>query len=209
MLTVENSKLKQTLLTTNTAPCPGSEVPLLNSVLVNDSFSVVPARVLTNTLHLAENYLTIDKGHADGITENTSIISNAGVVGRVTQLNTHYSLVMPVIHIHSRTNVQHKPSEYNGNLVWNGRRTTRVTVTNIPRHITINTGDTIVTSAYSKVFPYGIPVGVVSHISADDTGNFYLLDVDLATDFHKLNHVYALLRDDIETVLMLEKKADE
>ncbi|MDR2848358.1 MAG: rod shape-determining protein MreC, partial [Bacteroidales bacterium] len=70
----------------------------------------------------------------------------------------------------------------------------------IPLHVSVEIGDTLVISGYSSSFPEGAPVGTVSNFSKKD-GNFYDIDVLLFSDFRKLFHVSV-----IENYMKLEQK---
>lgn len=66
-----------------------------------------------------------------------------------------------------------------------------VSLNEIPHHVQIARGDTIETSGYSSVFPAGILVGRVRDFD-EGAGDFYSIDVELATDFHKIDFVYII-----------------
>jgi rod shape-determining protein MreC len=58
----------------------------------------------------------------------------------------------------------------------------------IPFHVDLVAGDTIVTSGFSSIFPEGIKVGTIESFSLA-RGNFYDIKVTLFTDFQRLYHV--------------------
>jgi len=58
----------------------------------------------------------------------------------------------------------------------------------IPYHVEINIGDTIVTSGYSAIFPQGILIGFISDFELK-SGNFYDISINLSTDFKNLRYV--------------------
>ncbi|MBO5812124.1 MAG: rod shape-determining protein MreC, partial [Bacteroidaceae bacterium] len=60
----------------------------------------------------------------------------------------------------------------------------------LPYYATVNVGDTIVTSGYSKIFPEGINVGVVSDVQQITSGYTLKVSVRLAADLSNLGWVY-------------------
>ena len=53
----------------------------------------------------------------------------------------------------------------------------------------VNTGDTIVTSGLSPVFPEGIPVGIVENSILKEGDSYYTIRVRLNTNFKRLKYV--------------------
>ena len=82
------------------------------------------------------------------------------------------------------------------------------TLHDIPTHVRLITGDTIVTSAYSTTFPEDIMIGTVESFVRKSGEFFFTVKVKLSTDFKKLSHVYIvnnILKEEQEE---LEKKSE-
>ena len=60
----------------------------------------IPARIISRNLDNAYSYLTIDKGSVNGIKKNMPVVAfqhgNEGLVGKVVQVGTFTSQVMPI-----------------------------------------------------------------------------------------------------------------
>ena len=79
-----------------------SEDPEQQKVLDDLSqYQLVPAKVISNELHHANNLMTIDKGKADGIEEGMGVACGRGVVGVTYLTSDHYSVVIPVLNSQS------------------------------------------------------------------------------------------------------------
>ena len=63
---------------------------------------------------------------------------------------------------------------------------------NIPQHLEINIGDSVLTSGFSNIFPKGLLIGTVKEVSVGQNASFLTIKVKLATDFNKLNTVYLI-----------------
>jgi len=139
------------------------------------NYSLQTAEVITGRLHGANNLLTISKGENNGIEIGDGVLNANGAIGKIVETTPKYSLVMPLFNRNMRLNVQHKKSEYNGDLVWSGTSFAYVQVENIPRTADVEVGDTIITNQYSKSIPTGTKIGVVDQINYDIAGTFYRL----------------------------------
>ena len=81
---------------------------------------------------------------------------------------------------------------------WPGSDYREAILEEIPFHVEIFPGDTIVTSGYSAIFPEGIPVGTVLDYESLE-GNFYTITVGISVDYKSLSHVnviHNLLREE-------------
>lgn len=152
-------------------------------------YDIFKASVINNSVTHADNYITINKGTADGIRSEMGVVNGSGVVGIVYLASAHYSIVIPVLNSKSSISCKIKKSDYFGFLKWGGGSSEYAYVKDMPRHSQFSLGDTIVTSGHSAVFPSGIPVGTVDDIADSHDGLSYLLRVKLFTDFARLNDV--------------------
>ena len=62
----------------------------------------------------------------------------------------------------------------------------------IPKHVKLKVGDTLVTSGYSELFPENVMVGTVKHMNAEPEENFLDIDVALSTNMNNLSYVYVV-----------------
>ena len=141
-------------------------------------YSFVVADVVNNSVTHLSNYITVNKGKLDGIMPDMGVVSERGVVGIVSTVSDHFSVIIPLLNPKFRLSCKVLGSSYFGSLSWK-----------LPRHVEFQKGDTIVTSGYSAVFPSGIIVGTVADFEKQHDDNFYSLQVELATDFQALNNV--------------------
>lgn len=146
------------------------------------------AHVVNNSINLAENYITIDKGARDGMVQDLGVTDHNGVVGIIAKVSEHYSLVLSVLNPKMRLSVMLKNSEAFGSLVWDGVDSRYAILEDLPRNVGFENGDTIVTTGYTSSFPKNVPVGRIVE-SYDRGGSFLSLKIELFTDFNRLNDV--------------------
>ncbi len=166
------------------------------------------AKVVDMQLHQANNYLTIDKGTADGLAPGMGVISASGIVGKVQVCSEHMSVVTSILHSRFMVSTQLLRSDEIGPAQWDGKHTNEILLTDISRYKPVSVGDTAVTSGYNAVFPPGVMVGTVNAISTPSNQTSYTITLQLATDFKTLSYVYVVhnqVRPDLEE---LHKKID-
>ena len=151
----------------------------------------IVARVVNNSIHRENNYLTINKGDKHGVKRGMGIIGPDGIVGIVRSVSDNFSRVQSVLHSESRFSASVNGSI--GSLVWDeGNINAKVAILkDIPSHIKIKVGDPIITSGYS-LFPAGIPVGKVKRLRLKGGNSLLDVEVLLATDFSSLQYVYVV-----------------
>ena len=149
----------------------------------------IPAKVVSNSVNKLDNFITIDKGYADGVRKDMGVACGFGVVGIVYLVSEHYSVVIPVLNSHSNISCTIRGKGYFGYLHWNGGAVDEAFVDDVPRHARFRLGDVIITSGYSSVFPRGVVVGTIMHVYNSDNGLSYKLQVKLSTDFGCLRDV--------------------
>lgn len=152
-------------------------------------YKSIPAKVVSNSLEKLDNFITIDKGSADGVEKDMGVVSGSGVVGIVYLTSAHYSVVIPVLNSKSNISCSIRGRGYFGYLHWYGSRPDEAYVDDIPRHARFRIGDIVVTSGYSAVFPKGMVVGVITRVYNSANGLSYRLRVKLSTDFGNLRDV--------------------
>jgi rod shape-determining protein MreC len=85
-----------------------------------------------------------------------------------------------------------KRSGYFGSLNWEGGNYRYALLTDLPSHITVNKGDTIITSGYSSMFPKGEIIGWVETVNEVKSSDLLSLRIRLAVDFKNISHVMVI-----------------
>lgn len=165
---------------------------LINDSLYSQQYHYIHARVINNSIQKNHNFITLDKGMKHGIKPEMVVISPRGVVGVVRDVSENYATVISVLNVELGISSKVKKNNYFGSLVWNGRNYTIASLKDIPNHVNISIGDTIITSGYSALFPEGILIGTINDYRRNPGGSFYDINVKLAVDFKRISHVYVV-----------------
>lgn len=162
--------------------------------IVGDSiFNFIGAKVINNSTNRANNFLTINKGSKDGVAREMGIIGQNGVVGVVKDVSENFATIISLLHRSMRVSAKIKRNNFVGSLRWEGTRPDRAVLNDIPKHVFVQKGDTILTSGYSSFFPQNVMIGVVIDEPRSDQGsNFYKIDVALSTNFNSIQYVYVV-----------------
>ena len=156
-------------------------------------YNFIPARVVNLTVNRPNNYVMIDKGRADGIEQNMGVISPNGIVGIVSDVSQHYASVMSLLHSNSSISVRFKDGEEQlATLRWETTNYRYGTMDGIPTHLRPQTGDTVVTSSYSFIFPENLMVGTVMELIPSPSGTLNQAKIKYSTDFASLRNVYVI-----------------
>ena len=82
-----------------------------------------------------------------------------------------------------------KKNDFFGSLAWDGLDYRYANLLEIPFHVDVEVGDTVVTSGYSSIFPEGIMIGTVQSFEQPKGENYYDISVKLSTNFKALSYV--------------------
>ena len=127
-----------------------------------DSYKLIPAKVVSNTVDKHDNFLTIDKGRADGVKDGMGVVSGTGVVGIVYLVSEHYAVVIPVLSSKSSISCSLQGRGYFGYLHWTGGDTRKAWLDDVPRHAAFRWSPTAIhrcslpASSLARFFTYTI-----------------------------------------------------
>jgi rod shape-determining protein MreC len=207
-LAEENVKLRS-LLHNNPDVLISSDSLFTTSAMYDSVFRYTSAQVINNSTNRPFNYITLNKGRKHGIKPDQGIISANGIVGIVTEVSDSYAVGFSVLNSRWSVSAKHKESGYFGSLVWAGNDYRLAKLNEIPFHIDIERGDTVVTSGYSSVFPEGIIIGTIKDFSRTGGENYYSVDIALSTDFKKLSYVEVIENFNKTEIRELEKRTED
>lgn len=107
--------------------------------------------------------LLIRLGKNDGIQKGVIGLHNGGVLGRITTVGNNASRLLLVTDFASRIPVIVGKEQYLA--IAAGNNTEKLDLIALPEGATVQEGDFVSTSGHGSVFPFGLPVGIVSEIS--------------------------------------------
>lgn len=162
------------------------------------------ARVINNSVNQRHNFLTINKGRIQGVKPDMGVVSAGRVVGLVTNVGDNYSTVISLLNERWKLSAKIKRNDFFGSLSWNGKDYRTVQLNEVPYHVPVQNGDTVVTTGFSSSFPEGLEIGIVSDFSLGTGSNFYKIDVNLAVDFKSIVQVGLVENRQLKEINQLE-----
>lgn len=172
-------------------------------------YKYIPAHLVSISVNHPSNYMMINKGSLHGVKKEMGVISNKGVAGIVIGVSKHYSLVMSLLHHNARISGRIKKNNILVNIIWDTDDYRFGNIQDVPSHVELKNGDTIVTSGKSMIFPEGILIGYVESSTENSKVDFKKGILRFATDFKSLQDVYVienLMKEEQQNLL---KQADE
>lgn len=182
----------------------------INDTIYRQQFSYRTAKVVNQSVNKRNNYLTLNRGKMQGIEKDMAVLTPLGVVGIVKNVSENFSTVISMLNVSSKISAQIKGNNYFGSIVWNGNNASEVDLVDIPSHVKLHKGDTIVTTSFSKIFPEGIVVGHIEEFDLGAGENFYKIKIKPAVDFRSVSNVYVvgnLLKN--EQIILEEATAND
>lgn len=176
----------------------------VNDTMYKQQYKYLVAKVVHNTVGKRNNYIMLSKGRRQGIHKDMAVITSNGIVGTVVSVSDNFSWVMSVLNKHTRISGKIVSNNQMGTVVWNGVNSTYGTLTDIPAHVKLRKGDTIVSSGYSHIFPPGIMMGTIQDFRVENGEHFYVIPFRFSVDFNSLQYVYV-----VQNILKEEQQALE
>ena len=151
-------------------------------------YRYIPAvirKISNNTQH---NYMIINKGSKDGVTNGSGVITGKGAIGFIDAVSENYSYAISFKNHAMNISARLGKEGAVGPLSWDGKSSSGAILKEIPHHVEFAPGDTVYTSGFSSIFPPDIPLGVTG-ASKIVNGATYEIDITLFENFGALRYV--------------------
>lgn len=162
------------------------------------------ARIVNKDITQQQNFLTLDVGTADSVEVDMAVIDERGVLGKVVLVSEHYARVMPYLNTDLRIPSKIQPLQAFGIVRWEGGAADRLRIDHVVKTEPVKSGQLVVTSGYSGVFPAGLAVGVVDSVSSRTGRNELSVTVTPAASLSTAEHAFVILRKPDPERLALE-----
>lgn len=155
----------------------------------------IPAQIISRDLDSVYSYITINKGSVNGIKKNMPVIAfqngNNGLVGKVIQVGSFTSQIMPVYNINNMVSVRIQNTRDLGLVKGIGSQDQPLMLQYIRKRVLdeLKYGDVIVTSGENDNYMRDIPVGTISKIQVLDYNSSLNIEVTPILDFSRLESV--------------------
>jgi rod shape-determining protein MreC len=193
-LTIDNLRLKE--VESENSRLRG----LLQFARANQAFDYrgtqVIGRIVGSEPNSAIQSIVIDLGSAHGMKTGMPVVTERGLVGRITDVYVNASRVLLITDSNSNVNTMLQNARVRG--ILRGRAGQAPMIDYLPQEQGIDAGDIVFTSGEGGSFPAGIPVGQVVEVLQNDVQMFQQAVVNTTVDF-----------DILETVLVITNFAPQ
>ena len=136
------------------------------------------------------SYLIIDSGSQQGIEKGMPVVTERGLVGRITDVGSNWAKVMLIIDPSSSVNALIQTSRATG--VVEGQVGRSLAMKYLPQGETINVNDIVLTSGLGGNFPQKLIIGQVTAVHQRDIEMFQQADIRPTVDFNNLEIVLVI-----------------
>jgi len=196
LLVRENARLREEIL--NLKQPRGNSLNLDTLIVENradsivNRYSIIPAEVISNSFSSLQNFITINAGSLQGVKTGMGVIAEHGPVGIVAKTSKRYSKIISLYNIETSISAMVQSNKALGVIQWEPFNLEYVVMREIPRHVDIEIGDTVVTSGYSFSFPPDLPIGTIDHYNLESGENDYTVYVRLLEKLYTLQNCYVI-----------------
>jgi rod shape-determining protein MreC len=173
---------------------------LLNFAQSHPSFDIQGAHIVGVVIGRdpsnLQRYVTLDVGRKAGVARNMPVVTNRGLVGRISEVGDSWSRVLLITDVSSSVNAVTSSSRATG--LVQGRPDGLPVMRDIPQGDTVSVGDTVFTSGLGGNFPRQILIGQITAVERNDTDLYQTAIVQPTVDFNHLEMV--LIITDFEPI---------
>ena len=156
-------------------------------------YRYISAKVISNSTNKRNNFLMLNKGSIHKIRNHMGVIIGNRIVGQVISVSQHFSWVMSVLNKDSKISGKFSKNNQLVNIEWKGGNYRTGDVKEIPKHVIIEKGDTIITSGNSDIYPEGLIIGTIEGFTVASDENFNYATLRFSTDFNSLSYVEVVI----------------
>ena len=164
------------------------------------------AKIIGKTLIQTRNNITLNVGENDSVKVGMPVITDKGLVGKIVAVSGSYSIAQILLNKDLKISAKDQRSRIDGIVGWEGGD--RLLMKNVSKSSDVLSGDVIITSEYSNVFPQGVPLGYVTTVGTVDN-LFKKIEIECFVNFETLEEVFILRYLTSEERQSLEKKYNE
>jgi rod shape-determining protein MreC len=187
----ENDELHLQIVGSREAIAEAKRVLALAGLQESGIGKTVVARVIGRDAARSQT-VTIDKGRAHGVKPDSAVITAEGIVGRVIQSANFFSIVQLITDSQGAVGIMVESTRKPGIVRGNGGRD--LDLDYIEDDNDLKEGDKFLTSGLDRVFPRGLPVGVITSIGSR-RGLIKEVKIHASADLGRLEEVLCIITE--------------
>jgi rod shape-determining protein MreC len=138
--------------------------------------------------------LILDAGRLDSVKKNFAVLTENGLVGKVLEVEFNQSIIQILMDPNSLVSARLQRSREIGVVAWSGNLW--LDLNYVPKDVNVETGEVVLTSGLSRIYPAGIKIGVVAEVQDNEYELFKKIKIKPAVNFNRLEDVFILIAPD-------------
>ena len=171
------------------------------NIFKHDTYKLINAKIINNSVYKKNNYFTLNKGEKDGIKVDQGVIGFNGVIGKIHRVSSNFSVGHSLLSSKLIIPSSIGKSKITSSVTWSGNNPEILNVLYVPKHFNIKVGDTVYTSSFESVFPEKIPISIIKNIDKNSNSNFIDIKSNPIENFYSIHNVYV-----VENKMKIEQK---
>ena len=137
------------------------------------------------------------------------MVCNGNVLGVVQYVSRNYSAVLLAMSAKMKLSGMIKNDGHLCTVIWDKVSTSKAEIEDIPYHIDVKIGDTIVTSGFSSIFPENYVIGTISKITKNKSTASNDLQINYSVDFMRAKYAEIVIPKDINEINKLKEQTNQ
>ncbi|WP_426348944.1 rod shape-determining protein MreC [Alloiococcus sp. CFN-8] len=200
----ENEELKSQLIELEDLKDENERFRELYSFTENrDEYSYIGANIINIPSGSYLNSYTIDKGENVDLAKGMVVISNSGLVGQISRVESNWAIVDNIINENIAVSVTVQSTREAVGILKgyrDGNNNLLAKVYNLPLDSEVKEGDIILTSGLGNIYPKGVKVGEVISVDEDKGKLMKIATVKPYVDFNRLEELFVVIPEDIRNI---------
>ena len=138
--------------------------------------------------------LRINKGSADGLKLQSTVVTSKGLVGYVYRLTNHFADILTILDSNNRVDGLIKRIRSHG--IVEGHSGEKCVMKYVTRTEPVILNDLVLTSGLGNIYPKGLKIGRVTRIERESYGITQYIEITPSVDFGRLEEVIVLVSPD-------------
>lgn len=174
--------------------------------LGSSQYRMMTARVVSNSVGRARNYIILNRGRGDGVWSHMAVATAEGaIVGYIIDCTERYAVAVSVLNRSFRASGCIEGGTHYGSLSWEGGNPHYIYLKELPKYAEPKEGDRIVTTGFESYFPKGMLIGTVESAELDAVGTSYTVRVRLAADLTEMRNLIIIENLDQQEIADLQR----
>lgn len=135
--------------------------------------------------------LRINKGKADGIELQSSVVTSVGLVGYIFRLTDHYADIITVLDPNNRVDALVERTRSHG--IVEGYSRNRAVMKYLAGTEPVILGDLVLSSGLGNIYPKGLKIGKITKVERESYGITQTIEIEPVVNFSTLEEVVVLV----------------